>query len=94
MKRNIRNLFAGTTLAFGALMFATPSQAQELKELNIMVPNNNTTTLYPVIVARELGWFEKAGLKINYLDSDTTVPSVAFLSNSQADAVMLDAPQR
>lgn len=86
-------LLAGTALAFGTLMFASPSQAQEVKELNIMVPNNNTTTLYPVIVARELGWFEKAGLKINYLDSDTTVPYVAFLSNGQADSVMLDAPQ-
>jgi NitT/TauT family transport system substrate-binding protein len=87
----IRTVLAGAAL--GALMFATPSQAQELKELNIMVPNNNTTNLFTVIVARNLGWFEKAGLKINYLDADTTIPYIAFLSNGQADAVMLDAPQ-
>jgi NitT/TauT family transport system substrate-binding protein len=79
--------------ALGALMFAAPAQAQDLEEINIMVPNNNTTTLFPVIVARNLGLFEKAGLKVNYLDSETSVPYVAFLSNSQADAVMLDAPQ-
>jgi NitT/TauT family transport system substrate-binding protein len=78
-------------VALGALMFAAPAQAQDLKEINIMVPNNNTTTLYPVIVARDLGWFEKAGLKVNYLDSNVNVPYVAFLSNGQADAVMLDA---
>jgi ABC-type nitrate/sulfonate/bicarbonate transport system substrate-binding protein len=74
-------------------MFASPSQAQEMKELNIMLPNTNTTTLYPHIVARDTGMYEDAGLKINLLDADTTVPYVAFLSNSQADAVMLDAPQ-
>lgn len=87
----LRAMFAG--VSFCALAVATPSNAQELKELNILLPNNNTTGLYPVIVARELGLFEKQGLKINWLDSDTTVPYVAFLSNGQADAVMLDAPQ-
>jgi len=88
---SIRTMLAG--VALGALMFAAPAQAQDLEEVNIMVPNNNTTTLFPVIVARNLGLFEKAGLKVNYLDSETSVPYVAFLSNGQADAVMLDAPQ-
>ena len=88
---SIRTMLAGAAL--GAMMFAAPAQAQEMKELNIMVPNNNTTNLYPVIVARYLGWFEAEGLKINYLDADTTIPYIAFLSNGQADAVMLDAPQ-
>ena len=87
----VRTMLAGA--AFGALVFASPSHAQELKELNILLPNNNTTGLYPVIVARELGLFEKQGIKVNWLDSETTVPYVAFLSNGQADAVMLDAPQ-
>lgn len=89
--RTIRTMLAGAAL--GALVFSSPSQAQEMKELNIMLPNNNTTTLYPLIVARDTGMFEKAGLKINLLDSETTVPYVAFLSNGDADAVMLDAPQ-
>jgi NitT/TauT family transport system substrate-binding protein len=88
---NVRHILASAAL--GALLFASPSQAQEMKTLNIMVPNNNTTNLYPVIVARYLGWFEEEGLKINYLDADTTIPYIAFLSNGQADAVMLDAPQ-
>ncbi len=87
----VSSMLAGAAL--GALMFAAPAQAQDMEEVNIMVPNNHTTTLFPVIVARNLGWFEKAGLKVNYLDSETTVPYVAFLSNGQADAVMLDAPQ-
>jgi NitT/TauT family transport system substrate-binding protein len=33
------------------------------------------------------------GLEVNLLNSDTTVPYVAFLSNGDADLVMLDAPQ-
>ena len=84
-------MLAGTAL--GAVILAAPAQAQELKPLNIMLNNNNTTNLYPVIVARYLGWFEKEGLAVTYLDADTTVPYVAFLANGQADAVMLDAPQ-
>jgi NitT/TauT family transport system substrate-binding protein len=87
----VRTMLTGA--AFGALVFVSPSHGQELKELNILLPNNNTTGLYPVIVARELGLFEKQGIKVNWLDSETTVPYVAFLSNGQADAVMLDAPQ-
>jgi len=84
-------LVAGVVL--GASVFTPPSHAQGMQELNIMLPNNNTTTLYPHIVARETGMYEDAGLKINLLDSETTVPYVAFLSNGDADAVMLDAPQ-
>ena len=84
-------LIAGAVL--GALVSASPTHAQEMQELNILLPNNNTTTLYPLIVARDTGMFEDAGLKINLLDSETTVPYVAFLSNGDADAVMLDAPQ-
>ena len=87
----MRAMLAGAAL--GALVFASPSQAQEMKTLNIMLPNTNTTTLYPHIVARETGMYKDAGLEINLLDADTTVPYVAFLSNGQADAVMLDAPQ-
>ena len=88
---SIRSMLAGAAL--GAMLFAAPLQAQELKDINIMVPNNNTTNLFPVIVARYLGWFEEEGLKVNYLDADTTIPYIAFLQNGQADAVMLDAPQ-
>jgi NitT/TauT family transport system substrate-binding protein len=88
---SIRTMLAG--VALGALMFAAPAQAQELQQVNIMVPNNNTTNLFPVIVARFLGWFEEEGLQVNYLDADTTIPYIAFLQNGQADAVMLDAPQ-
>ena len=62
----VRTMLAGA--AFGALVFVSPSHAQELKELNILLPNNNTTGLYPVIVNREFGFFEKAGIKVNWLE--------------------------
>lgn len=91
VKSAYRTMLAG--VALGVLMIASPSQGQEVQELNIMLPNNNTTGLYPHIVARETGMYDDAGLKINLLDSETTVPYVAFLSNGDADAVMLDAPQ-
>jgi NitT/TauT family transport system substrate-binding protein len=79
--------------AFGALAFAWQAEAQDLKPLNVLLPNENTTTLFPNIVARELGFFEKEGVDVTLLASDTTVPYVAFLTNNQADLVMLDSAQ-
>lgn len=76
-----------------ALSLAAPTQAQDKKPINVLLPNENTTTLFPSIVARELGFFEDEGLDVTLLASDTTIPYVAFLMNNQADLVMLDAPQ-
>jgi NitT/TauT family transport system substrate-binding protein len=79
--------------AFGLMALASTGQAQEQKQINLLVPNENTTVFFPMIVARELGFFEDEGLNVNMLSSATTVPYVAFLSNRQADVAMLDAPQ-
>lgn len=76
---------------FGTIAFGV--QAQDLKPLNVLLPNENTTTLYPAIVARALGFFEDEGLDVTLLSSEVTIPYVAFLANNQADLVMLDAPQ-
>jgi NitT/TauT family transport system substrate-binding protein len=87
----------GGLLACGAILaavaVAAPAQAQDKKPISVLLPNENTTTLFPNIVARELGFFEDEGLDVTLLASDTTIPYVAFLVNSQADLVMLDAPQ-
>src|SRR5688500_16322489 len=69
------------------------AEAQDKKPLSVLLPNENTTTLFPSTVARELGFFEDEGLDVTLLASDTTIPYVAFLMNNQADLVMLDAPQ-
>lgn len=81
------------SIAFGAMAFAIQAEAQDLKPISVLLPNENTTTLFPSIVARELGFFEDEGLDVTLLASDTSIPYVAFLANSQADLVMLDSPQ-
>ena len=83
----------GCVATLAALSVAAPTQAQDKKPINVLLPNENTTTLFPSIVARELGFFEDEGLDVTLLASDTTIPYVAFLMNNQADLVMLDAPQ-
>ena len=85
----------GTLLACAAMAAALPvaAQAQDLKPFNVLLSNENTTTLFPSGIARELGFFEDEGLDVTILASDTTIPYVAFLMNNQADLVMLDAPQ-
>jgi NitT/TauT family transport system substrate-binding protein len=85
----------GRLLACAAVTAAlsVAAEAQDLKPINVLIPNENTTTLYPNIVARELGFFEQEGLDVTLLASDTTIPYVAFLVNGQADLVMLDSAQ-
>ncbi len=81
------------TAQHGARVLASLTRATRLQNLNIVLSNNLTTARYPAIVARELGLFEKAGLKINHLDSAGSADFVELLLNGAADVVMLDAPQ-
>jgi NitT/TauT family transport system substrate-binding protein len=83
----------GCVATVAALSVAAPTQAQDKKPIKVLLPNENTTTLFPSNVARELGFFDDEGLDVTLLASDTTIPYVAFLMNNQADLVMLDAPQ-
>ena len=87
----LKSCIAG--VAFAALSAASAGQAQEAQTLNVLLPNENTTVFYPLIVARDLGFFKDEGVDINVLSAETTIPYVVFLSNRQADVVMLDAPQ-
>jgi NitT/TauT family transport system substrate-binding protein len=87
-----RALLAGVALAL-AVSAGGIAQAQDMQTVRVLLPNENTTNLYPVIVARELGFCADEGLNVEYLSSNTTVPYVAFLANGQADLTMLDAPQ-
>jgi len=77
-------------LLLGSVSFA---QAQDDNTINILVSNERTASVYPVLVGQAMGFFEAEGLKVNFLSSATTVPYVAFLQNGDADLVMLDAPQ-
>jgi NitT/TauT family transport system substrate-binding protein len=90
-KRLGRLLACAATVA--ALSLSAPAQAQDKKPIAVLLPNENTTTLYPAPVGKALGFFEDEGLELTLLASDTTIPYVAFLMNNQADLVMLDAPQ-
>jgi len=84
-------LAAVAAAATVALTMQAPAFAAD--EIKVLIPNENTTTLYPAFVARMLGFYEEEGLEVTYLASDTTIPYMAFLANSQADLSMFDAPQ-
>ena len=74
-------------------VLASLTRTTRLHNLNIVLSNNLTTTRYPAIVARELGLFRKAGLKVGYIDSADGADFVDLLLSGTADVVMLDAPQ-
>ena len=85
---------AMTTIAAGAVVLAASIGAsQALDTINFLSANERTTSIYPQQVAQELGFFEAEGLDVNFLASATTIPYVAFLSNGDADLVMLDSAQ-
>ena len=78
--------------AVGALAFGV-AQAQELQTVNFMSPNDSTCSVYPQFNAGLLGYWEDEGIKVNLLESETSVPYVAFLQNGDADIVTLDSAQ-
>jgi len=79
--------------AVGALAFGPLAHAQEMKELNIITPNDSSCGMYPQWNGTNLGFWPAAGLKVNLLPSETSIPYVAFLQNGDADLVVLDSAQ-
>jgi NitT/TauT family transport system substrate-binding protein len=93
MKTLSNNLGKLLACAAAVAAFSMAAEAQDKKPIAVLLPNENTTTLYPAPVGKALGFFEDEGIDLTLLASDTTIPYVAFLMNNQADLVMLDAPQ-
>jgi NitT/TauT family transport system substrate-binding protein len=89
-KRLLACAAALVVIAFGP---AISVQAQELETINVMTSNDASCSPYPQIASDEFGFFADAGIKINLLSSSTSIPFVAFLSNGDADIVMLDPGQ-
>ena len=92
---NTRSRWMGSAAiaALAASIAAAPAAAQNMTPLDVLLPNESTTVFYPHFLCSELGYFADEGLEINLLSSATTIPYVAFLSNGDADVVMLDSAQ-
>jgi NitT/TauT family transport system substrate-binding protein len=89
--RNLGRVLLGSTVA--ALALGSVAQAQDAETINVMTANNATCSMYPEWNGTNLGYWPDLGIKVNLLDSETTVPYVAFLQNGDADVVMLDSAQ-
>jgi NitT/TauT family transport system substrate-binding protein len=79
--------------AVGALAFGSVAQAQDMKEINVITPNDSSCGMYPQWNGTNLGFWPAQGLKVNLLPSETSIPYVAFLQNGDADLVVLDSAQ-
>jgi NitT/TauT family transport system substrate-binding protein len=86
-----KRLACGIAAAAVAALTLSTAQAQELQTINVMTSNDQSCSPYPQISADEFGFFAKAGLKVNLLPSETSIPYIAFLANGDADIAMLDA---
>jgi NitT/TauT family transport system substrate-binding protein len=93
--RDLTGIVSKTLLgaAVGALMLGPAAQAQDMQEVNILTPNRGSCNMYPQFNAAHFGFWEKEGIKVNLLPSETTIPFVAFLQNGDADLVVLDSAQ-
>jgi NitT/TauT family transport system substrate-binding protein len=89
------NNFVRTFLgaAVGALALGSAASAQDVQEVTFMSPNNATCGMYPEWNADLFGFWKDSGVHVTMLDSETTVPYVAFLQNGNADVVTLDSAQ-
>jgi NitT/TauT family transport system substrate-binding protein len=81
--------------AFGglALSMVSTSPALALTDLNVITANNGSCSIYPQHVSRLTGANEVNGVDVNLLNSETTIPYVAFLDTGDAEYVMLDSAQ-
>jgi NitT/TauT family transport system substrate-binding protein len=75
------------TLALGSAAHA------QLANVNAMSPNNASCGVYPQFNGTIFGFYEDSGVEVTLLNSETTVPYVAFLQNGDADLAMLDSAQ-
>lgn len=93
--RKIGKLLAKTAVgaAVGALALGSLAQAQEMREINLIPPNDSSCSMYPEWNGTNLGFWPAAGIKVNLLPSETSIPFVAFLQNGDADLVILDSAQ-
>jgi NitT/TauT family transport system substrate-binding protein len=87
----VAKVLVGATV--GALAFGSLARAQDLKEINVISPNDASCDVYPEFNADLLGFWAESGVETNLLPSETTIPYVAFLQNGDADLVMLDSAQ-
>lgn len=79
--------------AVGALAVGSMAQAQDLTEVYVMTPNDASCGMYSQWNAENFGFWPANGIHVNLLNSETTVPYVAFLQNGDADVVTLDSSQ-
>jgi NitT/TauT family transport system substrate-binding protein len=81
--------------AFGglALSMVSTTPASALTDLNVITANNGSCSIYAQHVGRLTGAYETNGVEVNLLNSETTIPYVAFLDTGDAEYVMLDSAQ-
>ena len=81
--------------AFGGLALSVVSgtPASALTDLNVITANNGSCSIYAQHVARLTGLNELNGVDVELLNSETTIPYVAFLDTGDAEYVMLDSAQ-
>lgn len=79
--------------AVGALALGSAAQAQDLKDVAFMSSNHQSCSPFPQMVAQVMGFWADQGIKVTLLNTETSVPYVAFLQNGDADIAMLDSAQ-
>ncbi|GLQ38488.1 hypothetical protein GCM10007908_21080 [Rhizobium albus] len=77
-------------LAATAMIIGGTAVAQEITQINAIMPKQRSANYFPLIVGEALGYFEEEGVNVNLLPSTTPIPFVSFIRNGQADIAMLD----
>ena len=60
------------------------------EEIKVRMANNTTCNIGAPHVAEQMGIYKDTDVQVNFVSSEASIPAVAFLSNGDADLVMLD----
>jgi len=85
MQRSVWRLLFGVALGTAAL-----GSGANAEQINVRMANNSTCNIAAPHIAEQMGIYEDTDVQVNFVSSEASIPAVAFLSNGDADLVMLD----
>jgi NitT/TauT family transport system substrate-binding protein len=85
MQKSARRLLFG--VAVGTVALGSGANAEQI---NVRMANNSTCNIAAPHIAQQMGIYDDTDVQVNFVSSEASIPAVAFLSNGDADLVMLD----
>ena len=90
MVGSTKDLARSIKVGIGSVCLIFAASVAQAEQINVRMANNTTCNIAGPHIAEQLGIYRDTGVEVNFVASASSIPAVAFLSNGDADLVMLD----